>query len=592
MLHSDYKSILPEKLLISRNDVEEICNDYINHHVKSSISIQCISLITGFGLSYLATYIYSVSQGGNVSAKFLLLVMVSVALIDTLVLFLYLKNKAPKSDLRYTIYENVIKNSDHTAIFMISRNVSKIKEAKDIQLLTTRHSENTYFIVYEKLEDKRSFEIPELINNLANNLGIASTAISLKYEGSYKNIKRTSNDGDEKIILYDFFTVEISKDVEDTVNENDHYKWKSFDDLSKDVNTQIYNRDVIDYIKRNYYGKLNNSFVSKSSFLPIKVIWNITSKCPLNCNICATYDEQRKELELNKDEKARALLSLLSIGRNRIAGIDFSGGDPLLDDSSREIIKYAIQEIGTEKVSVTTTGEGINKVYQENKELFSLLRNWEITIETGDDKGTIRGAERYSFNNKYYISKIKDLVSNLIINVPIVNAQMSENEIKKLVERINKIEIHNKKITLIKLMKVGKNYNYDYSNYNPSGFIEKFQKYASSYDLDVKLQCALRTEYGAKGTKTDLRTCNMLKGKVGIDCAGNVFSCAWGGYINAYNEEISKNPFYLGNLLEEDLCDILKGKNAERITDKYCVESEHCCWVLKEADDKVVANPA
>ena len=44
-------------------------------------------------------------------------------------------------------------------------------------------------------------------------------------------------------------------------------------------------------------------------------------------------------------------------------------------------------------------------------------------------------------NVHFELIPIKDLVSNLIINVPIVNAQMSENEIKKLVERINKIPI-------------------------------------------------------------------------------------------------------------------------------------------------------
>ena len=50
--------------------------------------------------------------------------------------------------------------------------------------------------------------------------------------------------------------------------------------------------------------------------------------------------------------------------------------------------------------------------------------------------------------------------------------------------------------------------------------------------------------------------CGRLKFKLGIDCAGNVFACAWAGYLSGFENVIS-NPFYIGNLLEMDLKNML-----------------------------------
>lgn len=54
------------------------------------------------------------------------------------------------------------------------------------------------------------------------------------------------------------------------------------------------------------------------------------------------------------------------------------------------------------------------------------------------------------------------------------------------------------------------------------------------------------------------RTLFNVRKKLGIDCAGNVFACAWGGYLYS-KDPPTKNPFYLGNLTRVKLIDILEG---------------------------------
>lgn len=70
----------------------------------------------------------------------------------------------------------------------------------------------------------------------------------------------------------------------------------------------------------------------------------------------------------------------------------------------------------------------------------------------------------------------------------------------------------------------------------------------------------------------------MLHEKVGIDCSGNVFACAWGGYVDGYNKHnIFQNPFFMGNLSQKSLLEVLADKHAVELEKlikayptKYC----------------------
>lgn len=75
----------------------------------------------------------------------------------------------------------------------------------------------------------------------------------------------------------------------------------------------------------------------------IKIIWNITNQCGFHCDICATYSDCK---ELNFSQKRDALQSILSFSTAQIRELDFSGGDPLYQAESTQIIREGIALLG------------------------------------------------------------------------------------------------------------------------------------------------------------------------------------------------------------------------------------------------------
>lgn len=322
---------------------------------------------------------------------------------------------------------------------------------------------------------------------------------------------------------------------------------------------------------------------------PLKIIWNITNKCGYDCEICATYSDRS---ELDFEAKKHVLSSILSLGIQNITEVDFAGGDPLFVEDSIQIIHSAISILGKEKISVTTTGKGISNAIKMGKNLSHLLYNCEITI---DDLGHIpkylRKDASYVESNRNALKYIDKSIENLTINVPILHTEVDDASIQRLVDEIAGIDVSNTSVNLIRLMNVGRMDSHRYPIlYSPEHFVKTFIEYAKNTRINsVHIHCALRG-------KMEGSRCNMLSDKVGIDCSGNVFACAWGGYVDGYDKyNISKNPFYIGNLLEKSLLELLSdkraielkqliGKNPTNHCRIYCFDNEDATSIFKDTD--------
>lgn len=298
---------------------------------------------------------------------------------------------------------------------------------------------------------------------------------------------------------------------------------------------------------------------TKMSYVhPLKIIWNITSKCGYNCEICATYSDRD---ELDFCGKKKILNSILSVGIENITEIDFAGGDPLFVADSIQVIHNAINVLGKEKVSVTTTGKGINNAVKMGENLSQLLYNCEVTIDCLDHISNLRKESSYVESNQNAIKCANKSIENLIINVPILNTEINNDTIRRLVDQIAEIDVSNVSVNLIRLMNVGRMDSHKYIGlYSPEHFVRTFTEYAKNTCIkNVHIHCALRGKL--LGTQ-----CNMLSEKIGIDCSGNVFACAWGGYVEGYDKyNICKNPFYIGNLLEKSLVEVLTDKRVTQL---------------------------
>ena len=154
--------------------------------------------------------------------------------------------------------------------------------------------------------------------------------------------------------------------------------------------------------------------------------------------------------------------------------------------------------------------------------------------------------------------RLKQEFINVNIHVPILSINYDKEKIRELVSRIK--EINPNHVNLLRFMPVGKASSRldDIENYNPIEFINFFKEelHKQNCTIDYKIHCSLRSLLNTSSNCG----CNMLEEKIGIDKMGNVFTCAW---VSGIDYNAKKNPFYLVNLLEDDLIDILNSYNTK-----------------------------
>lgn len=369
---------------------------------------------------------------------------------------------------------------------------------------------------------------------------------------------------------YVFYDIKIKEEAKERLTEkNQNRKWESISNMRKVPSAISTNKDVIEILEK--FPVPNDSFVNMLE--DIRIIWNITNACNYNCAICATHDEKRSELT-TKDKLT--VLNSICTAKHLIKSLDFAGGDPLYTDENIPIIKSAIQQLGSEKVSITTTGEGISKT---NEDTFrNIAKHCEITIDASHNNlqqskeyqsisSFSRDESNYTENNIKQINIIREQAETLTINIPIIDDDLKPKEIEELVKQVSWVKNHtnglNLNVCIIRLMPVGKvpyiTTPEKYKKYNPTWVAQKIKTDIDNLGVECSYHCSLRILPELTEEPTE-NYCQMLENKIGIDCEGNVFACAWGGYVKI-NDPPTQNPFYLGNLTKVDLIRILTNKS-------------------------------
>ena len=290
---------------------------------------------------------------------------------------------------------------------------------KRIQVLVQyKDSWGCNFLPYLEIDKNLSLgtQKNKLLNGLADKLEVNSKDLEIRHleEAKCYSIKISVPEQEEKLFIHEFYTVMLSSYLEDGLLNR--CKWMNIDTLADDINTVRRNSDVVDNLMR-IKSRIVDSFVSDdSSKTSIKIIWNITSKCSFDCAICATYCEQKKEL--SESEKSKVLLAIMGM-KDSIKELNFAGGDPLVSDDSKKIIKYAIEVMGKDKISVTTTGKAIGELPEIDKIVF--LNNCILSLDTFDlDFKGVRKSVDYNRKNVRCSREFRRYMTKLRINVPII----------------------------------------------------------------------------------------------------------------------------------------------------------------------------
>lgn len=562
-----FNKFIPNQILIDSNELKSLTEG----HVKLDRWIDAFWAFFGAAVSSFITY-RALPADESVLKNIWLIATIILAAgfsVSALLFFLNKKNLNPYN----LICQEAIKRSKYTLVFIV------VDGNGDAKRYLSRKS--TAFLPYADVPPTNDLFLSddELKEEIVKTLKIGSDEIisyeKLNKDGAIESIK-PKDEGNPRLICFDYYWIQLRESCKGSFSQTDSvYTWKPLSELMLDPDAIFSNHDVIKYL-RDHDNVIKDSFEKKR---PLKIIWNITRECGLNCSMCATHSTNRKELDLS--QKRQVLENLLS-SNIYFTEFDFAGGDPLFKPESRVFILMAIKLI--KNFSITTTYRGVSELINDETigetEKNKLLDHCELTIDS-DNSDSVRGENNYSDENYAIIAKIVNRMRKVSINIPITKTDLNGDKIRVVAERINGLDIRKNRITvnLLRLMPVGRFSLDKYpDNYDPLKYITEFSKYIHS-DINVNIHCALR------GAKCDLvDNCGMGQSKIGIDEAGNVFACAWAGYISSKN--IVDNPFYLGNLTEQSLIDILQLPRAVRLAENAKTHQDGSCRIFSYEQTK------
>ncbi len=300
-------------------------------------------------------------------------------------------------------------------------------------------------------------------------------------------------------------------------------------------------------------------------FNKLRIVWNITNSCPFNCPMCVVSANCRKEKNIDKEKILSSLLTFDNIT------IDFAGGDPLYLPENIEIIKKASKILGRDNISISGTGLSLLKFTDE--ELINLSSSYDLTYDFPKKyiEYDIRD-KRYNLINYEQCKRLLNLDLQVDIYLPIRN--MPKEYFDELAKDL--CDINPGSINFLKLMPLNEKYEEDVDSVNLSNYLAN-QLRKNGYTKKIGINCALKEDYDCKNN------CNMLtERKVGLDQYGNLYTCIWASDI-LIDREI--NPFYLGNLLDNTLDEILNNENTRNMYESLKNDRDKC-YVLHYYNNK------
>lgn len=555
--------------------------------------------------SAIVSFLNSTDKTGNIPYSELILCGISLLMI-VLALYSFFRQfhiYNPKDFVNHIIDEQY-DTEEYTAIFIIKAmfdNVPKI-------LVFRSETWKSYFLPYchydPDLSDENNKE--KIKGLIAEQLEVNGSDFELYddfTQKKYVTIKKNPSHKSMSKINYRFYYIKFINPYigRKFLNSNlQHFSWKSKYELGKDMNTQLNNGDIVSIIdelslinqsKLAFKENTISSYEISSSY---SIIWNITNECFYDCPICATCSGTKQHCDLTYQDKIEILLNLASINGN-IISLDISGGDPLKNEDDRKLIRKAHQILAFTDIKVTTTGTALESI--SVNETLETVKKCDVTYDIPYEicKEELQKYREYNYN--YYNYRQLEKFSNsgvkieLNIHIPILPVTIDEELISMILDDINRI--NPAEVKFIRLMPVGrmKGENIE-EQYSPEKFMRFVGKYMKEkdYKFSIKYNCSLGTRVkDRENEEKTVKKCGMLERKLGIDCNGRVYACIWGAYIREYQgENYKENPFYLGDLKEKTMYEILTDPVTIKLSKSLEKKQEGCrvCAFVKRREEE------
>lgn len=285
-------------------------------------------------------------------------------------------------------------------------------------------------------------------------------------------------------------------------------------------------------------------------FEQIRLVWNLTARCGRRCAHCAAA--ACKNAPEDVDTKFNILRAIMK--SDLPVDIDFSGGDPWRGVGGSELMQAASAVYGREHISISSVG--VSVWVQKPELLQSLASSYDFTY---DQPFWYGDHVRKGYNLSNFMAMDLLNLMNIDFTAVIPIQTMTEKFRDDLIWGLRQVNTRN--IKLLRLMPVGRNHRtITEDNQIADAFIERLHLWG--FNGTVKKNCAMTSQ------------CNGLSDhKLGLDYHGDLYWCIWAADLPIKKQ---RNPFYMGNLLEESLLSIL-----DRHREKAVAIPRDRCHVLE-----------
>lgn len=305
----------------------------------------------------------------------------------------------------------------------------------------------------------------------------------------------------------------------------------------------------------------------------LSIIWNMTTLCPYQCPICCMDAQSSCEKitnDLSYGTKYAVVGQLRKLSEIRDIRMDLSGGEIMTDLRNLDIAEEISHIIHKENLGISTSGHGITEEIAVR--LASIVSEVELTMDT------LPGVQYKLRPLSYAIDAAKA--------VPLLKKQGVRTGIQTVLARSNSnvdnlSSLYNwlccnhvDEWSLLRFYPSGRGADFPEECLNEdelSKVIHIIQKLdAENPALDKP---KLHFHYTMKGHSGYTAECRCVKKSIGIFPDGNVTACFW---ASDKGTKITDERFYLGNIQEETLFDILSGPRAD-----YWQNRPHYCPLAK-----------
>ncbi|URZ14074.1 radical SAM/SPASM domain-containing protein [Clostridium felsineum] len=284
--------------------------------------------------------------------------------------------------------------------------------------------------------------------------------------------------------------------------------------------------------------------------IPMKITWEVTERCNLNCKMCYSIDCNSKKNIVNElsTKEAKNLMDILEA--NEVLYLFLEGGEPLLRSDFFEILYISASKFCT---WVSTNGTLIGseeareiKKSKANTIFVSLHGHSEkihdsITQKTGSFYKTVNGIEEL-------------IRQNVSVMTTFQISRLNFGYISDYVKLCK--ELHIPKINFLRPYPLGNGK----TNYN------KFALTANEYkQITKELEARCKENNILFGHSFGIKNHNCCKQAFSIDSTGNLMNCPYLRFLPR-----------LGNIFKNNLIDIWNSEDSQKIRNSYKYFGNDC----------------